>query len=72
MDDQSHAYGLIQWCGSAARACLYNWCTANNCDPDTLDGQTKCIVAQIKGINLDSEKMKQMRLNLTVIPVLVQ
>ena len=56
MDDQSHAYGLIQWCGSAARACLYNWCTANNCDPDTLDGQTKCIVAQIKGINLDSEK----------------
>jgi len=56
MDDQSHAYGLIQWCGSAARACLYNWCTANNCDPDTLDGQTKCVVAQIKGINLEDEE----------------
>lgn len=55
-DNQDIAYGLIQWYGSASRACLYNWCTANNCDPESLDGQTKWIVAQIKGINLDSEK----------------
>lgn len=55
-DNQDKAYGLIQWYGSASRACLYNWCTANNCDPESLDGQTKWIVAQIKGINLDSEK----------------
>ena len=54
-DQQSLAYGLIQWTGSDARASLYNWCTANNCDPDTLDGQAKWIVAQIKNINLDDE-----------------
>lgn len=54
-DQQSLAYGLIQWTGSDARASLYNWCTANNCDPDTLDGQAKWIVAQIKGINLNDE-----------------
>lgn len=54
-DQQSLAYGLIQWTGSDARASLYNWCTANNCDPDTLDGQAKWIVAQIKGINLSDE-----------------
>ena len=55
-DNQDIAYGLIQWCGSASRACLYNWCTANNCDPESLDGQTKWIVAQIKGINLENEE----------------
>lgn len=54
-DQQSLAYGLIQWTGTDARASLYNWCTANNCDPDTLDGQAKWIVAQIKGINLNDE-----------------
>lgn len=54
-DQQSLAYGLIQWTGPDARASLYNWCTANNCDPDTLDGQAKWIVAQIKGINLNDE-----------------
>lgn len=55
-DNQNKAYGLIQWYGSASRACLYNWCTANNCDPESLDGQTKWIVAQIKGINLENEE----------------
>lgn len=58
-DEQSKAYGLIQWTGSDARASLYNWCTANSCDPDSLDGQAKWIVAQIKGINLDDEANSQ-------------
>lgn len=58
-DEQSKAYGLIQWTGSDARASLYNWCTANNCDPDSLDGQAKWIVAQIKGINIDDEANSQ-------------
>jgi hypothetical protein len=53
--DMSHGYGLIQWTGASGRACLYNWCTANNCDPETLDGQTKWIVAQIKGTNISDE-----------------
>nr|DAW47699.1 MAG TPA: peptidase [Caudoviricetes sp.] len=53
--DMSHGYGLIQWTGAAGRACLYNWCTANNCDPETLDGQTKWVVAQVKGINISDE-----------------
>lgn len=53
--DMSHGYGLIQWTGAGSRACLYNWCTANNCDPETLDGQTRWIVAQIKGTNISSE-----------------
>ena len=53
--DMSHGYGLIQWTGAAGRACLYNWCTANNCDPETLDGQTKWIVAQVKGTNISDE-----------------
>lgn len=54
-ENQSVAYGLIQWCGSGSRASLYNWCTANGCDPDTLDGQTKWVVAQVKGINMESD-----------------
>lgn len=53
--DMAHGYGLIQWTGAAGRACLYNWCTANKCDPETLDGQTKWIVAQVKGINISDE-----------------
>ena len=52
--DMGHGYGLIQWTGANSRAALYNWCTANNCDPESLDGQTKWIIAQIKGTNIES------------------
>ena len=52
--DMGHGYGLIQWTGANSRAALYNWCTANNCDPESLDGQTKWVIAQIKGTNIES------------------
>ena len=51
----SGGYGLAQWTNPSSRACLYNWCTANNCNPESLEGQTKWIVAQIKGINISDE-----------------
>ena len=47
-------FGLIQWSYAGGHACLYNWCTANNCDPNTLDGQLKWVVAQMKGTNIES------------------
>ena len=54
-DNMSHGYGLIQWTGAASRAALYNWCKKNGCDPETLDGQGKWVVAQIKGTNISDE-----------------
>ena len=54
-DNMGHGYGLIQWTGAASRAALYNWCKKNGCDPESLDGQGKWVVAQIKGININDE-----------------
>lgn len=54
-EKMSGGYGLAQWTNPSSRACLYNWCTANNCNPESLEGQTKWIVAQIKGINISDE-----------------
>ena len=54
-DNMGHGYGLIQWTGAASRAALYNWCKKNGCDPESLDGQGKWVVAQIKGINIEDE-----------------
>lgn len=54
-EKMSGGYGLAQWTSPSSRACLYNWCTANNCNPESLEGQTKWIVAQIKGINISDE-----------------
>lgn len=45
-------FGLIQWSYAHGHAALYNWCKANGCDPNTLDGQLKWVVAQLKGINI--------------------
>ena len=41
-EKMSGGYGLAQWTNPSSRACLYNWCTANNCNPESLEGQTKC------------------------------
>jgi len=47
-------FGLIQWSYAEGHAALYNWCTGNNCDPNTLDGQVKWVVAQMKGTNIEA------------------
>ena len=53
--NMGHGYGIIQWTGAASRAALYNWCKKNGCDPESLDGQGKWVVAQMKGINIQDE-----------------
>ena len=47
-------YGLIQWTFPASHSWLYNWCTAKNCDYDTLDGQIRCAAAVPMGYDLSN------------------
>ena len=48
----NYGYGLIQWTYNYGHSWLYNWCTANNYDYDTLDGQIHCAAAVPMGYNL--------------------
>ena len=49
---ENYGYGLIQWTYAYGHSWLYNWCTANNYDYDTLDGQIRCAAAVPMGYKL--------------------